>query len=103
MNSATSPVRISTSFKPKAAVASSASASISASAAAGAGGWVRGSGPPHRYRGFGPQAQFLAAGVRGQVKALADVLAGKVEERLRRVPDPGVGPGGARLGQTQQH
>ncbi len=35
----------------------------------------------------GPQAQFVALRVGGQIHALADVLAGKVEERLRRLQD----------------
>ncbi len=36
-----------------------------------------------------PQAEFAAAGRRGQIHALADVLAGEVEERLGRLQDGG--------------
>ena len=55
----------------------------------------------HRNGEVGPQAEFLAAGVGGQVKALADVLAGEVEERFGRLQDRGLGPDVARLRERQ--
>src|SRR4030088_392418 len=82
MNSATSPVRISTSAKPNAAVASRARASISASAAAG------GEIIPRHWNGeIGAKAQFIAAGIGGQIKALPDVLAREIKKRLGRLQD----------------
>src|SRR5439155_27070905 len=39
----------------------------------------------HRNRQVRAQAQFLAAGVGREIKALADVLAGEVEERVGRL------------------
>ncbi len=47
--------------------------------------------PRHRNGEVGAQAQFLAAGVGGQIKAFADVLAGQIEERLGRLQDSGLG------------
>ena len=53
--------------------------------------------PRHRNGEVGTQAEFLAAGVGGQIKALADVLAREVEERLGRLQDIGLGPAVAGL------
>ena len=46
----------------------------------------------HRDGQVGPQAQLLAVRVAGEEHALADVLARKVEERLRRLQDRGRDP-----------
>ena len=43
--------------------------------------------PRHRNGEIGAKAQFLAAGVGGQIKAFADVFAGEVEKRLGRLQD----------------
>ena len=45
----------------------------------------------HRNGEVGAQAEFLARRVGRQVKALANILAGEVEERLGRLQDAGVG------------
>ena len=58
--------------------------------------------PRHRNGEVGPQAQFLAAGVGGQIEALADVLAGEVEERLGRLQDRRLGLDVAGLRKRQQ-
>ena len=52
----------------------------------------------------GPQAEFAAARRGGQIHALADVLAGKVEERLGRLQDGGrnAGIAGALVGSDQR-
>ncbi len=57
--------------------------------------------PRHRNGEIGTKAQFLAAGVGGQIEALADVLAGEVEERLGRLQDRRLGPGVAGLRERQ--
>ena len=41
----------------------------------------------HRDGEVGPQAQLAALRIGGEIHALADVLAGEVEERLRRLQD----------------
>ena len=43
-----------------------------------------------RDREVGPQAEFAALRVGGEIHALADVLAGEIEERLRRLQDRGL-------------
>ena len=45
----------------------------------------------HGNRQVRAQAQFLAAGIRGQVEAFADVLAGEVEERVGRLQNRRLG------------
>ena len=56
----------------------------------------------HRNGQVRTQAQLLAAGVGRQVEALADVLAGEVEERLGRLQDGGLGLDVAGLRKRQQ-
>ena len=58
----------------------------------------------HRNGEVGAQAEFAAARRGGQVHALADVLAGEVEERLGRLQDGGrnAGIAGALIGGDQR-
>ena len=51
---------------------------------------------------IGAQAQFLAAGVGGQIKAFADVLAGEIEKRLGRLQNRRFSPAVAGLRERQQ-
>jgi len=55
-----------------------------------------------RNRQVGPQAQLLAAGVRGQIKAFADVLARQIEKRLGWLQNRRLGQGVTSLGERQQ-
>ena len=57
--------------------------------------------PRHRNGEIGPKTQFLAVGVGGEVKALADVLAGEIEERLGLLQNAGLGPDIAGLRKRQ--
>jgi len=55
-----------------------------------------------RNRQVGPQAQLLAAGVRGQIETFADVLARQIEKRFGGLQNRRLGQGVTGLGERQQ-
>ena len=55
------------------------------------GGWRSKVVHRHRNGEVRAQAQLAAVGVGGEIHALADILAGQVEERLGRLQDRGLG------------
>ena len=57
--------------------------------------------PRDRNGQIGAKAQFLPAGVGGQIEAFADVLAGEIEKRLGRLQNPRFGPAVAGLRERQ--